>query len=682
MGHPTASALMALSVGWLLPSFSQAAADATLLELELNGERISRGSLVYRHTGGCRVDSKDIQAHLRLATPPDWTDFTHQDRTCVIDERLGVARLHIDPALLKTRQLMLFKRADAVESMSADNSIALDFVANRNGLRTGLILSQEGTQLSLSLNPRGRLEYWTGSWQHPTGVYLEAGDITSPLALSGAPQRFQGLRLASSATRSASSGLAIAHILLQHPSRIRMINGNAQEVLGVTALPAGPYRVIGPTGTTAPGFLRVQIEGADGVVSEQILPWSHHAQILDEGKMRWEVSADAHRNLFGTVGKGLSAQDSLWLSASSTERSARLDWVTSRMPAVIWTGSLGLSCRHACSPTAGGAVQAPLWKGSHLQATWQSGSRPQISVTGAIGSGGTIALALGPQHLHAQAHWAISSRIRMGLSLTQSPTAQSIHLQWHFALGKSESMSITQRQQGAELQIAQTPTTPGALGWNVRANPTQLDLALHQQPYWGDWHAQLTRSNRGGPLTFYPQVSTRLWLTEHTTRLGPVGEYNLVEINTGVSGLELIDHQGQTATTDARGVAAFARIPAHASVGLRVNSQRLPLDRAMPFNQVLIQTDRRRAYRLIKHSAPALTATYRIDPRSAPQGFALADAQGLPLYVSPDGYIDFEPRHQLPLSTRTPKGPLACNVRIERDAQLGTDEHWVRCDSR
>ncbi|MGA1693627.1 MAG: hypothetical protein ACO38B_01855 [Burkholderiaceae bacterium] len=680
MMRTIARVVSALCMGCCLPTTSQAT-EAMLLELELNGERISRGSLVHRDSAGCRVESKDLTPHLHIATQAEWTDFTHPHQSCSIDEQLGVARLLMNPALLKIRQINLFKAAQAPESMSAESSLALDLVANRGGLRTGLILSHEDAQLSLSLNPRGHLEYWTGDWKMPAGVRLEVGDITAPHGLSSVPQRFRGLRLSSASTRSATSGLASASILLQHPSRIRMINSNAQEILGVTALPAGPYRVIGPTGSTAPGFLRVEIEGPDGAVSEQIIPWSHHAQILDEGATHWDLSANADGGYFATHGWGLSPQDSLWLNAATGQRSARLDWVTRRVPSILWTGRLGLSCRQACSPTLGASIQAPLWRGSHFHGAWQSDSRPQISISGAMGSRGNIALSRNAQHVQAQAQWTITSQMRVGLNLTRTQTDQSIYLQFHLNLGRGQTLAIASRRHSADIQISQSPTRPGELGWNMRANGQHVDVAVHQQPRWGDWHMQLSRSHRGRTLSFYPQVSTRLWLTPQTSRLGPVGEYNLVEIDTGVAGIDLIDQQGFTAQTDARGIAAFARIPTHAAVGLRVDSQRLPLDQAMPFNQVWVQTERRRAYRLVKRSTRAPVATYRLEPQTMPGGLELVDAQGKVLYISPDGYVDVEPHHRTPISMRSSAGLKACEIRIVRGAQGAAEEHWVHCGS-
>ena len=668
---------------WILlsPLSVACAKDPMLLELELNDERVSRGALVYPLETGCRVEAKELRERLLPSQGSEWLEFTNDRLTCEIDERLGVARLTAAPSELKTRLLNIAKRVEPIRRQPSESSLAVDFIANRNGLRTGLIASHASSQLSLSFHPSGHLEHWTGTWNRDNGLRLELGSITAPLRLSGAPQSFEGIRLASHRDALSAMGSARAQLTLQNPSRIRLINSNAQELLGLTPLPAGPYRIVGPTGSTVPGFLRVLIEGPDGAVSEQILPWTHHPQLLEPRTLRWEVSTHAKGALFGTLGWGLRDQDSLWLSASTDEHAAQLEWVTSRLPTALLSSSLRLECRSHCRILGGASFQAGVSQGGHLYGAWHTATGFQATFTGAIGARANLALSVAHRHRQAQLSWTLTPRSRLNFSWTETPIGRALSLQWHFNLGSSQSLALHQRREGREVQVSQNPQKPGALGWSIRASEAQVDLSAHQQHPWGDWHAQIVRSE-GHALTIRPQASTRLWITEQGLHLGPVGDYNLVKIDTGINGLELTDQQGWSVKADARGVAAFSRVPAHTPSRFQVSSRGLSLSQTMPFDQLVIQTDRRRAYRLIKRAEPSNLMAYRLTLADRSDGIRLFDALNQPVFVSPDGYIDVQSHHQWPLSLRTPESVVACRFKTEVGTKAIASEQWVQCKGR
>ena len=658
----------------LPPQSARAGEGPLLLEVELNEERISRGALVRVQGSGCQVETEAIRSRLRSPPETAWTRFDHDPAGCVIDHRLGVARLSLPPAQLQPKTLTLLGTPRVLPLSTPTSSLAIDLLASLHGLRTGFILSHGPAQASLTTQPNGRLDQWTAEWVRESGTLIQLGHLVSARSSSRAPQPYLGLRMASARADLSASAQPLGDLALTRPSRIRIVNERSQELLGLTALPAGAYRLIGPTAQTHPGLLRIEIEAPDGTRQEQVLPWTQSAQLLPFGDQQWEWSVDRKGSAFGAWGFGLSEQDSLWWTAKSSDRSVSAQWVTRRRAAELWMLELGLTCPSHCSPLATGSVQASLGLGGLLTASVGSRSSPQISWNAALKPGLSLGLSHSGPHQSAQLGWSLSPVSRLSLQFSRTADRSTVSLQWMRSLDRRRTLSLTRREQLTEAQVLSQPRTPTEMGWSLRASEATQELAARQHQAWGDWGAQLSRTSQTAQVAVQAHLATRAWITAGGWQLGPIGDYNLVEIETGQPGLELVDGTGQAVQTASDGVAAFTRLPAHSEVEFRPNLRSLSFSQSAPFRSLAMRLGQKRAYRVQLAAPQAIERTYRLRGAQPPDLPALRDARGRRVYATPDGHLDIQESHVFPLQASLNDSVLACDSVPEGPALV-----WVDC---
>lgn len=646
------------------------------MEIELNEERITQGALVLPTAGGCSVESETITP--RLLHPPvqAWLSFSGEEWSCSLDLRLGVARLSLPPRLLKPRPLRLSGVRPATTPSPPSNSLAIDLLANLDGLRTGMVLGYQSGQLSLTTHPNGRLDRWTAEWSPAEGPLLQLGHLVAARSASGVPQPFLGLRVASNPSQYGSPSPALGALELNRPSRIRILNDQAQEVLGLTALPAGAYRLIGPTAQSHPGLLRIEIEGPDGQRQERVLPWTRSAQLLESGQTQWEWSLGANGGAFAAWGQGLNDLDSLWWIAGSRPGALTAQWVTRRIAAQLWQLELGARCPSSCQAQAGLSAQASMGRLALIQLGLNSESGGQLILSGSPLPQTSLALSLSAQQRNFQLNWTLNPRDRLSLRYIQQGSLTTVGIQWSRSLGRSVSMSASSRSEGPELQLSGQPAQAEDLGWSLRTQQRGLELGAWQQRSWGDWSVVASRPAQGSQTRLQAQLATRLWMVSDRWHLGPIGDYNLVEIETGQPGIELLDSAGQAVRADAEGVAAFTRAPAFAEVEFRPNLRSLSLTQAPPFQVLTMSLRQKRAYRVAARPSAAPQKSFRLrweESRSLP---LLRDALGSPVYLTPDGYLDLQPSHKQPLTAISEGIRQVCRPSSEDPSAV-----WITCES-
>jgi hypothetical protein len=663
----------------LVTSFGSAwaSSETLLLEVELNDERLARGALVQPLDTGCAVERQVVEGRLLQAPPGEWIRFDQAKASCGVDHRLGVARLQVSPDLLTPKTLLLLgSRGQPAPPTTPTSSAAIDILASLNGVRTGIILSHAATQLSLLTTPRGGIDQWTAEWSDAKGPQVQLGNLVAARQVGQAPSAFFGVRVSSQAGPANLSPLELGALELNRPSRIRVLNEQAQELLGMTALPAGAYRILGPTAQTRPGLLRIEIEGPDGSRQERILPWTQSPSLLHAGERRWELSTNRRGDWYGVWGMGLSPRDSLWWVGQSDARRLAVQWATRRLPAQLWQAELGVGCPSRCQLEGAASVQASLGPQALLNLGLRSELGAQASFSGSLGPQASLTLSASPNYRSLQLGWTLSPRSRLALQATAGPQGNSMSVQWSFSLDARHQISMGRRLDGPEIQYSRQPTHPQGMGWSLLANRTGHELAARQHAAWGDWGVQLRHRRAQGQAEFNGQLATRLWLTQHSWQFGPVGDYNLVEIETGESELELTDSMGQVARTDTHGVASFTRMPAHAALELRPNLRTLSFTRAPPFQTLSLRVGQKRAYRVVAKAASSVVKSYRLRDAGLLAPASLRDARGRPVYLSPDGYLDIESSHVFPLQ-RIAQGALqACSAGPDE-----ADVVWVVCPS-
>jgi len=641
--------------------------EALLLALELNDERISQGSMVRPGATGCSVPSSALIGRLYRPSDAEWMDFERADASCSIDHRLGVARLTLAPGQLLPRPIRLGPAERHMALSTPSSSVAIDLLANRQGLRTGLVVSQDAGQFSLTTHPSGRIEHWTGQFSHSRGPVVQFGHLVAARSASGSPQSLVGLRVASEQTSYRPVAPALGLLELHRPSRIRILNEQAQEVLGLIALPIGSYRIVGPAPQTTPGLLRIEIEGTDGQRRIEVLPWTQSPQLLEPGEVRWELSASASGHWFGALGQGISPSDSVWWTIETATRGVNAQWVTRRLAGQLWEAQLGWGCAPDCAPRAGVTVQGSLWRGSHLQAGADSQSGYRASWTGQLTADTSLNLSLSASHRTVQMSWAASRSSRLSLGYARTGLRAVLSIQWHFTLDTARTLSLSRRDARTEVQFSAQPATHGGLGWQVGLSERSQEVALRQSKPWGDWSLQASTDAVTKRSSLSPQVSSRLWITDRAWRLGPIGDYNLVEIDTGVPGVEWLDSHGISTTADAAGVVAFTRAPAHAEVQFRMNPRRAPLNQMVSLQPIQARLDKKRFYQFTQRPAPSVMQTYRRPTLAEWPGSGLRDAAGRRVYISEDGYVDLRSDHSLPLRVEAHGSAHPCRILAQDD---------------
>jgi hypothetical protein len=200
------------------------------------------------------------------------------------------------------------------------------------------------------------------------------------------------------------------------------------------------------------------------------------------------------------------------------------------------------------------------------------------------------------------------------------------------------------------------------------------EVALRQSKPWGDWSLQASTDAVTKRSSLSPQVSSRLWITDRAWRLGPIGDYNLVEIDTGVPGVEWLDSHGISTTADAAGVVAFTRAPAHAEVQFRMNPRRAPLNQMVSLQPIQARLDKKRFYQFTQRPAPSVMQTYRRPTLAEWPGSGLRDAAGRRVYISEDGYVDLRSDHSLPLRVEAHGSAHPCRILAQGDGLS-----WIDC---
>jgi len=660
--------------------------EPQLLALEVNGVQISRGAWVMAAQGqtcwvqagllSSMVDPAHVEQHTMLGEV--FERVSGEAVTCEVQAASALAQWRVPAHLLRQQPLRLGSAPGSPLSYETIPSLALDLLGSSGRWGLGLTASHALTQLQWQR--AGPSAQWSLDQLTPSGAQVSLGHLALTEGLLGTPRIRRALRITNQAQFLRQHATAHAELMLSHPSRIRMLDANGQQVYATSLLRPGRLLVEGFGVSQHPGIMTIEVTGLDGQRSQLLVPWVGSPLLLAPSERVWELQAHAG-GAEGQVQQGLNVHETLRLGGSLRGNDpAGYVTVSSRRWAG-WLVSSGLGSR--CAPQCGGQAMA--------QVQWQPTRQWSLSsdwrhLHESTGFGGTLTHHMGAWG-SLQLQWSRATERLQSLSWTRRlPGLSQFQLQFREAPlglgGRALLLSmviplddrrsvqvITEKNEanGLQHQVAFRQRASGLQGESlslVRRSGRLQSQELLLRSERSEYDLQVSaRQSSDQPVVATYQASSRIWLTGQGVHLGRVGEQNLLLHDIGTPGIPVRQRGRGHELSDSRGVASFPNVPAHSRAEFEVDQRRLPLGMVASGQASHLMTLSRRAYRLQTHVAVETPPSLRLPhmPHRDNPILQVTDANGRPVDFTADGHLDWTDQTRGPLRIQFKDGSLSCH---------------------
>ncbi len=660
--------------------------EPQLLAVEINGVQISRGAWVM----AARDQTCWVQAGLlsSMVDPAHVEQHTLQGEafervsadavTCEVQAESALAQWRVPAHLLRQQPLRLGSAPDSPLSYETIPSLAIDLLSASGRWGLGLTASHGLTQFQWQ--EAGLSAQWSLDQLTPSGAQVSLGHLSLTEGLLGTPAVRQALRITSRARFLRQHATAHAELLLSHPSRIRMLDANGQQVYATSLLRPGRLLVEGFGVGQHPGIMTIEVTGLDGQRSQLLVPWVGSPLLLAPSEQVWELQAHA-TGAEGHVQRGLGVHETLRLGGSlqGSDPTAHATVSSRRWAGWLVSSGLGARCASQCSGEAMAQVQWQPTRQWSISSDWRHLHRSR-------GLGGTLTHHMGAwgslQLQRSQAAERLQSlswtRRLPGLSQFQVQVrdaplrlgGRALLLSMVIPFDDRRSVQVlTEKNEanGLQHQVAFRQRASGLQGESlglVRRSgrlPSQ-ELLLRSER--SEYDLQVSaRQTADQPVAVAYQASSRVWVTGQGIHLGRVGEQNLLLHDIGTPGIPVRQRGRGHQISNARGVASFPNVPAYSRAEFEVDQRRLPLGMVASGQASHLMTLSRRAYRLQTHVAVETPPSLRLPhmPHRDNPILQVTDANGRPVDFTADGHLDWTDQTRGPLRIQFKDGSLSCH---------------------
>ena len=660
--------------------------EPQLLAVEINGVQISRGAWVMTaQDQTCWVQAGLLSS---MVDPAHIKQHTLQGEafervladavTCEVQSAGGLAQWRVPAHLLRQQPLRLGSAPASPLSYETIPSLAIDLLSASGRWGVGLTASHGLTQFQWQ--GAGASAQWSLDQLTPSGAQVSLGHLALTEGLLGTPAVRQSVRITNQARFLRQHATAHAELLLSHPSRIRMLDANGQQVYATSLLRPGRLLVEGFGVGQQPGIMTIEVTGLDGQRSQLLVPWVGSPLLLAPSEQVWELQAHA-TGAEGHLQRGLSVHETLRLGGAlqGDDPSVHATVSSRRWAGWLVSSGLGARCAAQCSGEAMTQVQ---WKPTRQ---WSISSDWRHLHQGK-GFGGTLTHHMGAWG-SLQLQWSRAAEQLQSLSWTRRlPGVSQFQVQLRDAPlglgGRALLLSmvipfddrrsvqvLTEKNQadGLQHQVAFRQRASGLQGESIglvrRSGrlPSQ-ELLLRSER--SEYDLQVSaRQSADQPVVVAYQASSRVWVTGQGIHLGRVGEQNLLLHDIGTPGIPVRQRGRGHQLSNAQGVASFSNVPAHSRAEFEVDQRRLPLGVVASGQASHLMTLSRRAYRLQTHVTVETPPSLRLPniPHRDNPIRQVTDANGRTVAFAADGHLDWTDQTRGPLRIQFKDGSLSCH---------------------
>ena len=673
--------------------------EPQLLAVEINGVQISRGAWVLAGPGqSCwlqagLLSSMVDSAHVEQQTLQGeaFERVSAEAVTCEVQSAGALAQWHVPAHLLRQQPLRLGLAPGSPLSYETIPSLAIDLLGASGRWGMGLTASRGLTQFQWQ--GAGPTAQWSLDQLTAGGAQVSLGHLTLTEGLLGTPAVRQSVRITNQARFLRQPSTAHAELLLNHPSRIRMLDANGQQVYATRLLRPGRLLVEGFGAGQQPGIMTIEVTGLDGQRSQLLVPWVGSPLLLAPSEQVWEFQAHA-TGAEGHVQHGLSVHETLRLGGAleGHDPSAHATVSSRRWAGWLVSSGLGARCAAQCSGEAMTQLQWQPTRQWSIRSDWRHLDQSK-------GFGGTLTHHMGDWG-SLQLQWSRSTERLQSLSWTRRlPGLSQFQVQLRDAPlglgGRALLLSmvvpfddrrsvqvLTERNEadGLQRQVAFRQRASGLQGESlglVRRSgqlPSQELLIRSER---SEYDLQVSaRQSADQPVVLAYQASSRVWVTGQGIHLGRVGEQNLLLHDIGTPGIPVRQRGRGHRLSNAQGVASFPNVPAHSRAEFEVDQRRLPLGMVASGQASHLMTLSRRAYRLQTHVAVETPPSLRLPhtPHRDNPIRQVTDANGRSVAFTADGHLDWTDQTRGPLRIQFKDGSLSCHRRPGHDTLGCTPE--------
>jgi hypothetical protein len=503
--------------------------ELDLLAIDLNGQQVSRGTLVHTSPGRCLVQVDALETHLASPTLPV---ITHDGERlfhltppahCTRDDTQGRLQVSLPAHWLKEQALRLSsarqpdplalllgpREDDSPTEITSLTAAHLDLIADRHRQQWALGAAHQGLQFLMTDSPQDRqAARATLDWLWPSGGALRIGDQVVREGPDQRPRTLRGVSASSRLQVLRPHGSGQGQVVLDAPARLQFFDTQGQPLFSTGLLPSGRYRLEGLGAPILPGLLAVRVEGLSGQTETLLLPWVASPLLLGPGATHWDLWMGEIREGASDTESPIHAErplqiEGLWARGMSLHETVRSGWgygtdqtvrgflgITSqRWPRILASGDLGFLCMHArCTTPVGLDISGQPRTGVH----WSGGLRYEA------GSGLTTRLsvsqrlsqrtALTAQVSQAQTRLGLLSlqtrlspeaslqaSLRSGSASLERPSQTSIFLSLHLSLphrSSAQSNAPAARARLSSSLQARHGQTSGAVSYQQPLGPS------------------------------------------------------------------------------------------------------------------------------------------------------------------------------------------------------------------